>query len=295
MITLLYMIIPQIAENLTMSGPVNPPEHCLVCGAETVIKQDKTAKTLYCPNGNCPAQRLKAFEHYVSRDAMNIEGLSEATIEKFIEKDFLQDLVSLYHLGQYEEQIKALDGFGEKSYNNLIASIEKSRTTTLHNLIYALGILQVGPMNAKLICRHFEYDLDRIMEASVEELTSVEGIGPVIARELHTYFALEANKEMLARLRSELIFDKVEVAVPTDSPIVGKIFVVTGDVNHFANRKELQAKIEELGGKVTGSVSKKTDYLINNDSESSSSKNKKAKDIGIPILTEDDFIAMIEG
>lgn len=287
------MIIPQVAENLTMSGPMEPPSHCLVCGAETVIKQDKTAKTLYCPNGNCPAQRLKAFVHYVSRDAMNIEGLSEATIEKFIEQGFLEDLVSLYHLQRYEEQIKALEGFGEKSYNNLIDSIEKSRSTTLHNFIYALGILQVGPMNAKLICRHFGYELDRIMTASFEELTTVEGIGPVIARELHTYFELEVNKEMISRLREELTFEQVEMADTSSSPIVGKTFVVTGDVHHFANRKALQAKIEELGGKVTGSVSKKTDYLINNDSESASSKNKKAKELGIPILTENEFVEMI--
>ncbi|MGL6173950.1 MAG: NAD-dependent DNA ligase LigA [Cellulosilyticaceae bacterium] len=287
------MIIPQIAENLSMSGPVVPPNNCLVCGAETIIKQDKTAKTLYCPNGNCPAQRLKAFVHYVSRDAMNIEGLSEATIEKFIEKDFLKDLVSLYHLTAFETEIKALEGFGEKSYNNLIKSIEKSRKTTLHNLIYALGILQVGPMNAKIICRHFGYDLEKIMAASVENFISVEGIGPVIAKELHTYFELEQNKEMLERLVKEVLLEKVEVSENISSPIVGKTFVVTGDVNHFANRKALQGKIEELGGKVTGSVSKKTDYLINNDSESSSSKNKKAKELGIPILTEEAFIALI--
>lgn len=287
------MIIPQVAENLSMTGPIEPPCQCLVCGAETVVKQDKTAKTLYCPNGNCPAQRLKAFVHYVGRDAMNIEGLSEATIEKFIEQDFLEDLCSLYELTKYEDEIKALEGFGEKSYTNLIASIEKSRRTTLHNFIYALGILQVGPMNAKIICRHFEYDLDCIMKASIESLTSVEGIGPVIAREIHSYFDLEANQEMISRLREELIFEEVQVAPPSTSTINGKTFVVTGDVNHFDNRKALQAHIEELGGKVTGSVSKKTDYLINNDNESGSSKNKKAKELGIPIITEEEFLAML--
>lgn len=287
------MIIPQVAENLTQSGPVEPPNHCEVCGAETVIKQDKTAKTVYCPNGNCPAQRLQAFAHYASRDAMNIEGLSEATIEKFLSVDILQDFASLYHLSEHEESIKNMEGFGQKSYDKLIKAIEKTREVYLYQFIYALGILQVGPMNAKIICKHFENKLDEIMKAEVEELVTIEGVGPVIAREIHNYFSLENNQCMLERLLKEVSFKQVEQVVSEDSAITGKTFVITGDVTHYANRKALSEHIESLGGKVTGSVSKKTDYLINNDNTSMSSKNKKAKELNIPILTEEDFIAMI--
>lgn len=287
------MIIPQVAENLTQSGPIDTPCTCQVCGAETVVKQDKTAKTLYCPNGNCPAQRSQAFVHYASRDAMNIEGLSEATVEKFLNKGFLVDFVSLYHLQDYEEEIKAMEGFGQKSYDKLIKAIENTRQVALHQFIYALGILQVGPMNAKLICKHFEDDLERIMEAKVEDFVTIEGVGPVIARELSNYFHLPANREMLGRLTCEVSFIKAEKKDKEGLILEGKTFVITGDVHHFDNRKALSAKIEELGGKVTGSVSKKTDYLINNDNTSGSSKNKKAKELGIPILTEDEFLNMI--
>lgn len=287
------MIIPQIAENLSGTGPVEVPVHCPVCGAETVVKQDKTAKSLYCPNGNCKAQRLKAFEHFVSRDAMNIEGLSEATIAKFVEKGFLEDVVSLYHLTGFREQIEAMDGFGVKSYERLIKSIEKSRQTTLSRIIYGLGILQVGPMNAKLICHYYKNDIQAIMAASTLDLTSIEGIGPVIAKEMHNYFELEANRSMVERLMAEVEIAQFEEVDTSESPIVGKTFVVTGDVNHYSNRKALQAEIEALGGKVTGSVSKKTDYLINNDRTSASSKNKKAQELGIPILTEEEFLKLI--
>lgn len=288
------MIIPQVAENVTQSGPIAPPEHCEVCGAETVIKQEKTAKTVYCPNGNCPAQRAQAFAHYASRDAMNIEGLSEASIEKFLAKDFLEDFVSLYHLDQHEEAIKSMEGFGAKSYTKLIGAIEKTREVYLHQFIYALGILQVGPMNAKIICQHFDYNLEQMMASTVEELLTIEDIGPVIAKELYNYFELEANQVMIEKLKQELVFKVVEKVDHGNSVIAGKVFVITGDVHHFANRKELSAKVEELGGKVTGSVSKKTDYLINNDNTSGSSKNKKAKDLGVPIITEDEFLEMIK-
>lgn len=288
------MIIPQIAENLTKSNNVIIPEYCPVCGAHTEIRQDKETKTLICSNSNCKAQRLRAFAHFTTRDAMNIEGLSEATIEKFLEKDYLEDFTSLYHLGQYETEIVDMEGLGKKSFTKLMKSIEKSKEVALANFIYALGIAQVGLGTAKLICRHFNNDLETMMSASQEELTAIDGVGPVIAEEFAAYFSLEANKSMVKALVKELTF-KVETIAPVeDSPIVGKTFVVTGDVNHFKNRKELQAKIEELGGKVTGSVSKNTDYLINNDSESSSSKNKKAKELGIPILTEEAFLELIQ-
>ena len=287
------MIIPQVAENLTQSGPIEPPHECHVCGAETVIKKDKTAKTVYCPNGNCPAQRQQAFVHYASRDAMNIEGLSEATVEKFLAKGFLVDFASLYHLSDYEEEIKTMEGFGQKSYDKLITAIERTREVYLHQFIYALGILQVGPMNAKLICKHFEDNLEAIQKATIEELVTIEGVGPVIAREIHDYFRLPLNIEMLERLTKEVTFKQVEKVESSALILEGKTFVITGDVHHFENRKALSNKIEELGGKVTGSVSKKTDYLINNDNMSTSSKNKKAKELEIPILTEEDFLEMI--
>ncbi len=289
------MIIPQIAENLTKSNQIEIPAHCPVCGAETEIKQDKETKTLICPNGNCKAQRLRAFVHYTTRDAMNIEGLSEATIEKFLEKDYLEDFTSLYHLDQYEEEIINMEGFGKRSYTKLINSIEKSKDVALANFIYALGIAQVGLGTAKLICKHFKNDLEAMMSASEEALTAIDGVGPVIAKEFAAYFELEANQKMVKTLADLELRIKVEnVADKIESPIAGKTFVITGDVNHFKNRKELQARIEALGGKVTGSVSKNTDYLINNDSESGSSKNKKAKELGIPILTEEAFLALIQ-
>lgn len=289
------MIIPQIAENLTKSNQIEIPSHCPVCGAETEIKQDKETKTLICPNGNCKAQRLRAFVHYTTRDAMNIEGLSEATIEKFLEKDYLEDFTSLYHLEQYEAEIIEMEGFGKRSYTKLIGSIEKSKDVALANFIYALGISQVGLGTAKLICKHFEGNFEAMINASEEALTAIDGVGPVIAKEFAAYFELDANRNMVKTLVDQELRIKVEqVQVQADSKIAGKTFVVTGDVNHFKNRKELQAKIEELGGKITGSVSKNTDYLINNDSESGSSKNKKAKELGIPILTEEAFLALIE-
>lgn len=288
------MIIPQIAENLTKSNHIEIPEICPVCGAPTEIKQDKQTKTLICSNSNCKAQRLRAFAHFTTRDAMNIEGLSEATIEKFLERDYLEDFTSLYHLAQYEAEIIEMEGLGKKSFTKLMNSIEKSRDVAIANFIYALGISQVGLGTAKLICKHFNNDLEAMMEAAEEELTAIDGVGPVIAEEFAKYFSLEANKSMVNHLKNELSFKVETNVVLSDSKIANKTFVVTGDVTHFKNRKELQAKIESLGGKVTGSVSKNTDYLINNDSESSSSKNKKAKELGIPILTEEAFLSLIE-
>ena len=288
------MIIPQIAENLTKSNHIKIPEFCPVCGADTEIKKDKETKTLICSNSNCKAQRLRAFGHFTTRDAMNIEGLSEATIEKFLEKDYLEDFTSLYHLAQYEAEIVEMEGLGKKSFTKLMNSIKKSREVATANFIYALGIAQVGLGTAKLICKHFNNDLEAMMEASKEELTTIDGVGPVIAEEFAKYFGLEANKSMVNALKKELNFKVETTAVIEDSKIANKTFVVTGEVTHFKNRKELQAKIEALGGKVTGSVSKNTDYLINNDSESNSSKNKKAKELGIPILTEEAFLSLIQ-
>ncbi|MDF2614724.1 MAG: ligA [Clostridia bacterium] len=287
------MIIPQISENMTQTGPVKEPELCPVCGAHTIIKQDKSSKTLYCVNASCKAQKLRGFVHFTSRDAMNIEGLSEATIQKFLESGYLKEFSSLYHLADFKEQIVQMEGLGEKSYHNLMMSVEKSRNVGLPNFIYALGILQVGLNTAKLICKHFNYDVVKIMNASESDLTSIAGIGPVIAKTFSEYFSLETNKDVVQNMLKELQFQQEGTIPSAESPVKDKTFVITGEVHHFKNRKELQAKIESLGGKVTGSVSKSTDYLINNDSESSSSKNKKAKELGVSIITEEDFIQLM--
>ncbi|OOO00509.1 MAG: DNA ligase (NAD(+)) LigA [Epulopiscium sp. Nele67-Bin004] len=287
------MIIPQIAENLTKSGMVELPKTCAVCGANTEIKKDKNTKQLFCPNSNCEAQQVKLFTHFVSRNAMNIDGLSEATIEKFVTQGFLVDLSSLYELEQYEDQIIALDGFGKRSYNKLIKSINNSKNSHLYQFIYALGILQVGTSNAKLICKHFKNDLSQIRQATAEQLVEIEGVGPIIAKEISDYFSIEKNNQILDKLLGQIKFIQEEV-IEEETAISGKVFVITGDVHHFENRKALQAELEKRGAKVTGSVSKKTNYLINNDATSSSSKNQKANELGIPILTEDALLKMLE-
>ena len=290
------MIIPQIAENLTKSGTCQPIEHCPACGGATEVRIENNVKTLYCVNPYCSAKKVKLFSHYVSRDAMNIDGLSEATLMKMIEQGFLSELNDLYNLEQYKEQIIAMDGFGEKSYNNLMQSIEKSRNTQLFRFVYGIGILNVGSSNARLLCRHFGNSLENLRGASVEEMTQIDGIGEVIATSVHDYFENEHNQKLLEKLLPYLHFEEENVSAggEQEQSLLDKTFVITGTVEHFANRKELKEKIESLGGKVTGSVSKKTDYLINNDNMSSSSKNKKAKELGIPVITEEEFLSMIE-
>ena len=290
------MIIPQIAENLTKSGTCQPIEHCPACGGATEVRIENNVKTLYCVNPYCSAKKVKLFSHYVSRDAMNIDGLSEATLMKMIEQGFLSELNDLYNLEQYKEQIIAMDGYGEKSYNNLMQSIEKSRDTQLFRFVYGIGILNVGSSNARLLCRHFGNSLENLRGASVEEMTQIDGIGEVIATSVHDYFENEHNQKLLEKLLPYLHFEEENVSAggEQEQSLLDKTFVITGTVEHFANRKELKEKIESLGGKVTGSVSKKTDYLINNDNMSSSSKNKKAKELGIPVITEEEFLSMIE-
>lgn len=288
------LIIPQIAENLTKSHTVEIPEYCPVCGAKTEIKAHYDTKTLICPNENCKAQRVHAFVHYTSRDAMNIEGLSEATIEKFLEKGYLEDFNSLYHLEQYKEAILNMEGFGEKSYTNLIASIEKSREVYLAQFLYALGIAQVGLSTARLLCRQYDDSLETLIEASEEDLVAIDGIGPIIAKEFVNYFKLQENRQMVLRLVQNELDLKKEEKMIKNKQIDGKTFVITGEVHHFKNRKALQAQLEALGGKVTGSVSKKTDYLINNDSTSTSSKNQKAQALNIPIINEEKILSWIQ-
>ncbi|MDD6207500.1 MAG: NAD-dependent DNA ligase LigA [Clostridiales bacterium] len=284
------MIIPQIADNLTRSGTVTPPSVCPVCHAKTSIHNDNGVKSLYCENSQCQAKRLKSFALFASRDAMNMEGLSEATLEKFIAKGFIHELRDIYHLDQYHDEIVKMEGFGEKSYQNLMDSIRRSRDTSCAKLIYGLGIANIGLSNAKLICRHYEDDLEKIQNASVEELTMIDGIGQVIAEGISAYFSNQQNVERLGRLLGELNLIKEEYS-SQQTAVTGLTFVITGDLMEYKNRAQLKDSIEKRGGKVTGSVTSKTSFLINNDAASTSSKNKKAKELGIEILTEADFIA----
>ena len=285
------MIIPQIARNLTRSGVRGIPKACPVCGGKTEIRQEGNTKTLYCTNLDCQAKHVKAFTLFVSRDAMNIEGLSESTLEKFISRGFVREYADIFHLDRYQEEIQAMEGFGEKSYNNLAASIEKARTTTLPRVIYSLGIANIGLANARMICKAFSYDLTRMLAADEEELSGISGIGGVIAGTFVEYFADRTHVERLEHLLKELTIVEEEGAGAAQT-LEGKTFVITGSVEHFANRGEVKTLIESLGGKVTGSVTSKTDYLINNDVTSTSSKNKKARELGIPIISEEEFLKM---
>ncbi len=314
------MIIPQIAENLTRSGTLEIPCSCPVCSGPTQIRREIDTEVLVCTNPDCPAKKIKAFTLFTSRSAMNIEGLSEMTLEKFIAEGFIHEFADIYHLDDHRDAIVDMEGFGEKSYNRLIESVDKSRTTTMPRLIYALGIAGIGAANARVLCDHFEDDIRAIRSASAEELGQVEGIGPVLAAAVSAWFADEKNLLMLDRLLQELkpaVRESVRAAAERkarvaeadaadgagntegpaasgiqEDPVAGKTFVVTGKVFHFANRDALKEFIADRGGKVTGSVSAKTDYLINNDVTSTSSKNKKAAQLGIPILSEEDFIKL---
>lgn len=283
------MIIPQIAENLTRSDSLEIPQHCPACGGKTEIKQVNEVQSLYCTNPYCSAKKIKAFTLFVSRDALNIEGLSEATLEKFIAKGFLHNFIDIFHLNRFEEEIKSMEGFGEKSYNNLINSIENARKTTLPKVIYSLGIANIGLANAKMICKEFKYDLSSMMSATVEELSQIDGVGEVIAGTFCDYFGTEEHRSMVDNLMRELQIE-VEVIEEGSQILEGKSFAITGSLEHFENRNQLKEKIESLGGKVTGSVTGKTFALINNDSTSNSSKNKKARELGVQILTESEFL-----
>jgi len=283
------MIIPQIAENLTGSDTVEIPRHCPVCDGLTEIRQVNEVQSLYCTNPACAAKQVKAFTLFVSRDAMNMEGLSEATLEKFIDMGFLHEFADLFRLERYREQIVSMEGFGEKSYNNLIAGVNQARNTTLPRVIYALGISNIGVANAKVLCKYFAYDLEKMQTADVETLSSIEGVGEVIATAYVEYMRNPENIRKIAELMKELTVE-IPVVEEGSQTLEGFSFVITGSLNHFANRNDLKDLIEEKGGKVIGSVSAKTTCLINNDVTSNSSKNKKAKELGIPILSEDEFL-----
>ena len=286
------MIIPQIAENLTRSGNLEIPDTCPVCGKEARVLKTNEVESLYCMNPDCQAKKIKSFTLFVSRDAMNIDGLSEATLEKFILKGFIKDFGDIFEIGRYREEIVNMDGFGEKSFDNLMTSLERAKHTTLPRLLYSLGIANIGLANAKVICKEFDYDLEKMIHATGEEISSIEGIGPVIAQSFTAYFADEENMRKLRHLLSHLELEAVKQE--NRLTLEGKQFVITGSVEHFANRAQLKEYIEQRGGKVTGSVTSKTDYLINNDVTSNSSKNKKARELEIPILSEEDFLHMAE-
>ena len=284
------MIIPQIAENLTRSGNLVIPDKCPVCGREARIRKENDVETLYCMNPDCVAKKIKSFSLFTSRDAMNIDGLSEATLEKFIAMGFIHNFGDIFEIGKYKDQIVEMEGFGQKSFDNLMVSLEKAKKTTLAKVIYSLGITGIGLANAKVICKYFDDDIEKIRYAEEEEISSIEGIGPVIAGSLADYFKSAENNQKLDHLLSHLHLVHEETSA--EQVFAGKTFVITGSVEHFSNRSEAKEFIEARGGKVTGSVTKKTDYLINNDKTSASSKNKKAQELGIPILSEEDFLEL---
>jgi DNA ligase (NAD+) len=287
------MIIPQIADNLTRSANMVIPTTCPVCGAEAIIKDDNGVKVLYCTNPNCVARQIKIYSHFVSRKALDVEGLSESTLEKFIGMGFIHEFADIFNLAEHKDEIIEMEGFGEKSYNNLVSAIDDARDTTPVRLLYSLGIPTIGLENAKLIARAYDNQWGKMVSANEEDLTSINGIGDVMAKTYVSYFAEEKNQELVANLLKELQLE--EVSVPeSGSALAGKVFVITGILNTYENRDALKSAIENQGGKVTGSVSEKTDYLINNDVNSNSSKNKKAKQLDIPIIDEDEINRMLK-
>lgn len=282
------MIIPQISENVTKSGKCVIPEICPACGERTEIKNDNGVKTLYCPNKQCPAKHVKLYSLFVSRNAMNIDGLSEETLEKFIDAGYIHEFADIFNLSRYQKEIVKTPGFGQKSYDNLIDSLNKAREVELHALLYSLGIPNIGVANAKLICKYFNNDIEKITHATAEELVKIDGIGDKMAVKFVEYFSDKENIKKFNNLLNELTIIKEENN--EEQNMAGLNFVVTGSVERFANRNEVKDYIEKRGGKVTGSVTSKTNYLINNDLLSNSSKNKKAKELGIEIINEEQFL-----
>ena len=282
------MIIPQISENVTKSGKCVIPEICPACGERTEIKNDNGVKTLYCSNKQCPAKHVKLYSLFVSRNAMNIDGLSEETLEKFIDAGYIHEFADIFNLSRYQKEIVETPGFGQKSYDNLIDSLNKAREVELHALLYSLGIPNIGVANAKLICKYFNNDIEKITHATAEELVKIDGIGDKMAVKFVEYFSDKENIKKFNNLLNELTIIKEENN--EEQNMAGLNFVVTGSVERFANRNEVKDYIEKRGGKVTGSVTSKTNYLINNDLLSNSSKNKKAKELGIEIINEEQFL-----
>ena len=287
------MIIPQIAENLTRSGSLEIPETCPVCGQKAVIKKDTDVEVLYCTNPDCLAKQIKSLTHFVSRNAMNIDGLSEATLEKFVARGYIRELADLFRLKQYRNEITTMEGFGQKSFENLMNALQRAKKTTPARLLYSLGIPGIGAANAKVIARAYKNQWAAIENASEEELVKIDGIGEVMAAGFAAFFAEEKNRRIVRDLLRQLELDE-SFEETGERRLEGKTFVITGSLNHYENRDALKAAIEAEGGKAAGSVSKKTDYLINNDAASASSKNKKAKELGVPIITEEEFLELLK-
>lgn len=288
------MIIPQISENLTRSGKVEIPHHCPVCESDTVVKQENGVKSLYCPNEECPAKHVKSFTHFVSRDAMGIDGLSEATVEKLIDRGLIREFADIFRIDRYKNEITAMEGFGEKSFRNLVDSVNKARKTSPARLLFSLGIPNVGLSNAKNICKYFNNGWTEIQNADYLQLIQINGIGDIMANAYVRYFQDEKNRLIVEDLLREIEFEEQAAAGPaSDLTLEGLTFVITGSVEHFKNRNDLKETIEAKGGKTTDSVTSKTDYLINNDNLSNSTKNKKAKELGVKIITEEEFLKML--
>ena len=287
------MIIPQISENLTRSGKVEIPHHCPVCESDTVVRQENGVKSLYCPNEECPAKHIKSFTHFVSRDAMGIDGLSEATVEKLIDRGLIREFADIFRVDRYKSEITAMEGFGEKSFRNLVDSVNKARKTSPARLLFSLGIPNVGLSNAKNICKYFNNSWTDIQKADYLQLIQINGIGDIMANAYVKYFQDEKNRLIVEDLLREIEFEEQAAAGPAPDLILeGLTFVITGSVEHFKNRNDLKETIEAKGGKTTDSVTSKTDYLINNDNLSNSTKNKKAKELGVKIITEQQFLDM---
>ena len=286
------MIIPQIADNLTQSNSLAIPNKCPVCNHEAKIISSNDVKYLYCMNDFCPAKLVKRLSQFTSRNAMNIEGLSDAIINKLADEGLIKTYADIYNLKRYKNDIISFEGFGEKSYDNLINSIEKSRNVKLANFIFALGIPDIGLSRAKLICKNYSNDINKIRNLTFEELSKIDGIGEIIAKGWIDTFN---NNDFIKEL--ELLLKEVnftDTSIDNNQPLKDLIFVITGSVNNFTNRDELVEYIESYGGKVVKAISNNVNYLINNDITSTSTKNTKAKELGIKIISENDLMSMIQ-
>lgn len=281
------MIIPQIAENLTRSGTCAPPAVCPVCGGTTHVRRENDVETLYCNNTACPAKQTNAFALFVSRDALDVEGMSGKAVEKLIDIGVLHTLADFFHLKDHRESIVETEGFGDKSFANMTAAVERARHTTAARLLYGLGIPGIGSANAKVIAAAGDGDMEKIRALTREDLLAIDGVGEVLADAFVTYFADEGNQKNLEKLLAELTIEAPAPRAKQD--LAGLTFVITGSLEHYPNREALKEEIEQRGGKTAGSVSAKTSYLINNDAASGSSKNKKAQELGIPIITENEY------
>ena len=286
------MIIPQVYENLTKSNTEKVPDTCPACGSHASIKQDNESKVLLCTNPDCQIKHIKQYALMASRDALNIDGLSESTLEKFLSKGFIKNDSDIFKLDRYKDEIVNMEGFGKRSYEKLMAALEEAKHTNVARFLYSLGINGIGSANAKMIAKYFDNDIDKIITAGKDDLLEIEGIGEVLANSIVDFFKDSKNIENVKSLREVLIFEAEESA-GSDS-FAGKVFVITGSLEHFTNRNELKELIEKNGGKVSGSVSSKTNFLINNDTASNSSKNKKAKELGVEIISEEDFLKLLE-